>query len=136
MPASACCRPTWVAQASSRVPAAHLAPTRGPGGLNRWGDLLHGGEDVWIVAPLRIEEIGHDVPIVAPGKVLVRSVTDVGDVVAHVGERNDRIELRHGEDPGEGLAAHALDLPMGAVPGVGCQHVQLRLPVGAVADLV
>src|SRR6266581_7833829 len=69
--------------------------------LTRYRALLLGEEHVRVVPSLRPEEIRHDIAVVAPGEVLVRSVADVRDVVTftHVGERDDRIELRQGVDP-------------------------------------
>src|SRR5579859_3737699 len=51
--------------------------------------LLLGEEHVGVVAPVRVQEIGHRVTVVAPGEVLVRPVADVGDVVAHVAKGDD-----------------------------------------------
>ena len=73
----------------------------GPPSSTRYRALLLGEEHIRVVPSLRPEEIRHDIAVVAPGEVLVRSVADVRNVVTHIGKRDDRIELRQGVDPGE-----------------------------------
>src|SRR5450755_223345 len=59
----------------------------------RDGQLLPGEEHVRVVAAVREQEVGHAVAVIAPGEVVARSVADIGDVVAHVAEGDDRVEL-------------------------------------------
>ena len=58
--------------------------------------------------PFGVQEVGHAVAVVAPGEVLVRSVADVGDVVGHVAEGDDGVELRDDQRPRERLGGYAL----------------------------
>src|SRR5207249_7612158 len=63
--------------------------------------LLLREKHVRVVAAARPQEVRHDVAVVAPRDVLMRPVAHVGDVVAHVLEGDDRVELRKGEHAGE-----------------------------------
>ena len=89
-----------------------------------------------VVAAVRPQEVGDDVAVVPPGDVLVRPIADLRDVVAHVPEGDDRVELRQREHAGERLARDPLNAPLLGVARVSYEHVELAVAVGVGADLV
>src|SRR6266446_7473778 len=97
--------------------------------------LLLGEVHVRVVAAVRPQEVDDDVAVVTPGHVDVLAVGGARDVVAHVGEGDQRVELRERVDAGKRPAGHALQLPAVAVARVGDEDVELAVAGGVGADL-
>src|SRR5947209_19504273 len=91
---------------------------------------------IGIAPALRVKEIGDGITVVAPGIVLVGTVAHIGNVVAHVGGRYDRIELRVGQNARKGAVSHAPGGEGRAIGRVGHRGVQHAGSVGGGADLV